>query len=150
MPSPSKESPKFRLTLVRNSANFKASSKMPKTKVVFYQEEDGTCQILEWLRKIPAKAQDKCRIKIERLAELGHELRRPEADLLRDKIYELRASLQGVHYRLLYFFHGKTVAVLTSGIVKEDRVPPVEIARAMERRMKFESNPTKHSYAKEQ
>jgi hypothetical protein len=77
---------------------------MPKTHIVFYQEEDGACPVLVWLRAIPTKAQDKCRVKIERLAELGYELQRPEADLLRDKIYELRASLGGVHYRLLYFF----------------------------------------------
>lgn len=74
---------------------------MPRSKVVFYQEENGTCPVLEWLRTIPAKARDKCRVKMEFLAELGHELRRPEADLLREKIYELRASLQGVHYRVL-------------------------------------------------
>ncbi len=118
---------------------------MPRTKVVFYQEADGTCPIVDWLHKIPSKAQAKCRVRIERLAELGHELRRPEADLLRDKIYELRSSLQGVHYRLLYFFHGTTAAVLTSGIVKEDRVPPAEIERAIERRHKFEANPQKHT-----
>ena len=40
----------------------------------------------------------------ERLRELGHELRRPEADTLWDGIYELRASVQGVHYSVLYFF----------------------------------------------
>ena len=81
---------------------------------------------------------------------MGHELRRPEADLLGDKIYELRATLQGVHYRLLYFFHGNTAAVLASGIVKEDRVPPVEIDRAVARKRNFEANPTKHTYAREQ
>src|SRR6266853_5133313 len=123
---------------------------MPKTNVVVYQEEDGTCPVLLWLREIPPKAQMKCRVKMGRLAEMGHELRRPEADLLRDKIYELRSTLQGVHYRLLYFFHGNTAAVLTSGIVKEDRVPPVEIERAITRKEKFELNPTKHTYAKEQ
>lgn len=32
--------------------------------------------------------QDICVVKIERLRELGHELRRPETDLLRDGIYE--------------------------------------------------------------
>ena len=73
-------------------------------------------------------------------------MRRPEADLLREKIYELRASLQGVPYRLLYFFHGNTVVVLASGIVKEDRVPPVEIERAVERRNRFELNPKKHTH----
>ena len=92
----------------------------------------------------------KCRLKMGRLAEMGHELRRPEADLLRDKIYELRATLQGVHYRLLYFFHGSTAAVLTSGIIKEDSVPPVEIERAVARKKSFEADPTKHTYAKEQ
>jgi hypothetical protein len=53
--------------------------------------------------------------------------------LLRDKIYELRASLQGIHYRILYFFHGNLAAVVSHGIVKEDRVPPVEIAHAISR-----------------
>lgn len=123
---------------------------MPKTHVVFYQEVDGHCPVMMWLREIPPKAQVKCRIKIERLAEMGHELRRPEADLLRDKIYELRATFQGIHYRVLYFFHGNTAAVLTSGIVKEDRVPPAEIERAIVRKRNFEANPTKHTYRKEQ
>jgi len=104
------------------------------------------CPVLTWLRTIPPKAQDKCRVKIERLAELGHELRRPEADLLGGKIYELRASLSGVQYRLLYFFHGSTAAVLASGIIKEDQVPPTEINRAIERKRKFELNPIKHTY----
>lgn len=45
---------------------------------------------------------------------LGHELRRPEADFLRDGIYELRVSLQGQQYRMLYFFHGKVVAVVSA------------------------------------
>ncbi len=123
---------------------------MPKTKIVFFQECDGSVPVLEWLRSLPAKNKDKCRVKIGRLAELGHELRRPEADLLRDKIYELRASLQGIHYRILYFFHGNTAAVISHGIVKESAVPPKEIEKAMERKAKFESNPVKHTYAKEQ
>ena len=123
---------------------------MPKTKIVFFQEDDGSVPVLEWLRKMPVKVQDKCRVKLERLAEMGHELRRPEADLLRDKIYELRASLQGIHYRMLYFFHGNTAAVVSHGIVKESAVPPKEIERAIERKKEFESNPAKHSYAKEQ
>ena len=64
---------------------------------------------MRWFDQIPEKAQDKCRIKIERLQELGHELRRPEADYLRDGIYELRVRLQSVNYRMLYFFHGREV-----------------------------------------
>lgn len=64
---------------------------------------------------------------IERLQNLGHELRRPEADYLRDGIYELRVGLRGMNYRMLYFFHGRTAAVLGHGLVKEREVPPREI-----------------------
>ena len=79
---------------------------MPLTKIIFYLDDDGTVPVLEWLRDLPPKVQDKCVVKIERLASLGHELRRPEADYLRDKIYELRIGRQGINYRILYFFYG--------------------------------------------
>jgi hypothetical protein len=64
---------------------------------------------------------------------MGHELRRPEADFLRDGIYELRVSLGGVHHRILYFFHGATAAVVSHGLVKERVVPSKEIDHAVER-----------------
>lgn len=122
---------------------------MPKTKVIFYKDKDGTTPVLEWLDTIPKKARLKCIKRIERLSEEGHQLRRPEADLLRDKIYELRASLQGIHYRILYFFHGNVAAVLSHGIVKEDCVPPIEIDRAIHRRKNFEFDPKAHTYVGE-
>ncbi|MDF5716350.1 MAG: type II toxin-antitoxin system RelE/ParE family toxin [Rhizonema sp. NSF051] len=123
---------------------------MPTTLVIFYQEEDGSVPVLEWLDNLPEKTQDKCRVKIERLADLGHELRRPEADFLKDKIYELRVSQQGIQYRILYFFHGNTAAVLSHGIVKEREVPPKEIDRAIERKKKFEKNPEAHTYTQQE
>lgn len=119
---------------------------MPKTKVVFYLESDGSVPVLDWLSDLPPKARAKCMVKIERLAELGHELRRPEADLLRDKIYELRIGLQGLNFRVLYFFHGSATAVLSNGIVKERLVSPKEIDRALERKRKFERAPEAHTY----
>jgi hypothetical protein len=119
---------------------------MPKTKVVFYQEEGGLVPILEWLDSLQPKALDKCTVRIERLGELGHELRRPEADLLRDGIYELRVGLQHVNYRMLYFFHGRTAAVVSHGLVKEAEVPAKEIEKAIERKRKFEKNPKVHTY----
>jgi len=119
---------------------------VPKIPVVFYRESDGTAPVLDWLDALPAKAQDKCRIKIERLYELGHELRRPEADLLRDGIYELRIGLQGMNYRILYFFHGRTAAVLAHGLVKERVVPSREIELALTRKRRFEQDPEHHTY----
>jgi phage-related protein len=83
---------------------------------------------------------------LRRLEELGHELRRPEADVLRDGIYELRIGLQGLNYRILYFFHGKEAAVVSHGLIKERRVPPGEIDLAVERKKKFEAHPDRHTF----
>ena len=118
---------------------------MPKTELVFYQE-NGQVYFLEWLKTVPAKAQRKCLVYLGQLEMDGHELRRPVADLLRDGIYELRPSLQGIHYRILYFFSGKDFVVVSHGITKESAVPAVEIDRAIERKQKFELNQSKHTF----
>ena len=119
---------------------------MPKTKVIFYHEDADTVPALDWLDTLPLKALDKCRVRIERLRELGHELRRPEADYLRDGIYELRIGLGGKNYRILYFFHGQTVAVLAHGMIKERVVPFGDIDKAIMRKTKFEKDPKGHTY----
>lgn len=75
--------------------------------------------MLDWMESLPKRALDKCLVRIERLRDLGHELRRPEADLLRDGIYELRVRLGTVNYRMLYFFHGRMAAVLAHGLIKK-------------------------------
>jgi phage-related protein len=118
---------------------------MPLTTGVFFRDEKGGCPLLEWLDKLPAKVQDKCIVKIERLQELGYELRRPEADFLRDGIYELRASFQSVNYRILYFFHQQT-AVISHGLTKGKEVPDREIELAIRHRTLFEMAPEKYTY----
>ena len=122
---------------------------MPETRVIFYREDDGTVPVLEWLDALVPKARAKCIVKMERLRDLGHELRRPEADYLRDDIYELRIGYHGVHYRILYFLHGRTAAVVSHGLAKERRVPSREIDLAVQRKMRFERNTVRHTYAME-
>lgn len=122
---------------------------MPETQVIFYQETDGTVPVLNWLDALVPRARAKCIVKIERLRELGHELRRPEADYLRDDIYELRIAYQGRQYRLLYFFYGREVAVVSHGLVKERRVPTREIELAIQRKRHFEQYPKQHTFALE-
>ena len=114
---------------------------MPRVEVVFYRDVDGSVPMRDWLDGIPRKGQAKCLARLKRLEESGHELRRPEADYLRDGIYELRVGLQGVNYRMLYFFHGRTAAVVSHGLVKERVVPTGEIDLAVERRLRFERDP---------
>jgi len=66
---------------------------MPQTNVVFYQKTVGDVPVLDWLKQLrrsDRRAYAKCVAAIERLAQLGHEMRRPAADFLRDGIHELR------------------------------------------------------------
>jgi phage-related protein len=118
---------------------------MPKWRVVLYCEEDGSVPFMKWFSGLPAHARDKVLVRIERLREPGHELRRPEADLLRDGIHELRATTRGVHYRVLYFFHKQIAAVVAHGVVKQSAVPERDINLAIRRKMRFEANPVKHT-----
>src|SRR5260370_21851222 len=122
---------------------------MPRTPVAFYQEAESEAPVVDWLRELRRsneKAWANCRARIELLAELGHELRRPAADYLRDGIHELRAKQGHVQYRILYFFHGRQVAILAHSLTKEDMIPGADIERAIKRKKLFELDPRKHTY----
>ena len=118
---------------------------MPRVQVVFFKKSDGSVPIRDWLDAIPMKAQAKCLARLKRLEEQGHELRRPEADYLRDGIYELRVRLGTINYRLLYGFHGRFAAVVSNGLVKESRVPAKDIELAVERMTQFDNDPKTHA-----
>jgi Gp49-like protein DUF891 len=70
-------------------------------------------------------------------------LRRPEADYLRDGIYELRVRMGSVNYRILYFFAGRDAA---HALTKEAEVPAAEIDRAIRRKDAFLRKPKAHTY----
>jgi len=118
---------------------------MPVTRVVLFREADGSIPVLAWLAQLPPKVSDKCFARLTRLRERGHELRRPEADYLRDGIYELRVGFAGMNYRILYFFHNNLAAIASHGLIKERVVPPIEIDRAVRRMKQFLSDPTRHT-----
>ena len=108
--------------------------------------------MLEWLAELGRrnrKAAVKCAARIEVLGELGHELRRPMADYLRDGIYELRVRAGRVNYRILYFFHGQNIVVLAHGLTKEKKVPESDIERAFSRKTSFDNDPDRHTYSED-
>ncbi|HET6383057.1 MAG TPA: type II toxin-antitoxin system RelE/ParE family toxin [Armatimonadota bacterium] len=126
---------------------------MARCEAIFYLEDDGTVPALEWLRGMArrdSRVLQKLQARIERLEEMGHELRRPEGDLLRDGIHELRARLGSTNFRLLYFFDGREIAILVHGLTKEAGVPNPDIERALERKRRYERDPSNHRYEPEQ
>jgi phage-related protein len=124
---------------------------MPATEVLFYQEEDGTIPVLDWLKGLQRtnrNAFDKCLFLLNLLEEFGHELRRPRADLLRDGVYELRTEVRNVQYRLLYGFVGKNVSVVAHALTKRAKVPDRDIDLAASRLARIRQSPQKYTAAR--
>lgn len=123
---------------------------MPRTEIIFYQDDPKSVPVLDWLRelrRLDARAYESCVAAIARLSEFGHELRRPLADTLRDGIHELRIRRGRVNYRILYFFHERTLAILAHALTKEDEVPDADIDRAANRKTAFRRNPAAYTYS---
>ena len=103
--------------------------------VVFYEKEDGTIPMVEFLDSLDAKMYAKVSRTIRLLELKGHQLRAPHSKELTDGIMELRISFGGNITRVLYFFIVGDTAVLTNGFVKKtQQTPPQEIAHAKEYR----------------
>ena len=117
---------------------------MPQTSIGVYCGADGTVPFVEWLNdleKTNRKAWVKCLELIHRLENFGHELRRPLSGTLRDGVYELRAEVGNVQYRVLYFFTGQNVAIVSHGITKKSKMPKKEIDIAVARMKQVKSDP---------
>jgi phage-related protein len=117
---------------------------MPAVQILFYRDPGEAPPVLEWLLRLQSKQLEKVRELLDRLAAEGHELRRPHADLLRDGIYELRASYQNQQNRILYFFDGQGLVIVAHGLKKEDRMPEQAIDLARLRRERFRTDPVAH------
>ena len=119
---------------------------MPATEVLYYRGAESV-PLLDWLDGLQLRARYRCLARLKRLEDCGHELRRPIADYLGAGIYELRAACEGVNYRMLYFFHGRSAAVVSHGFVKQRAtVPLAEIQRTVERKRRFEETQVAHTF----
>jgi phage-related protein len=122
---------------------------VPATRICFYKDDDGSVPALEWIRNLSQVARRKCVVRVGRLAEAGHELRRPVAAYLGHDLYELRARHGRVNLRILYFFRNRDEAVLVHALAKEDAIPDADLDRALRRRGRFLQQPRRHSHEEE-
>ncbi len=121
---------------------------MPQSTIRMYRKSDGTIPLGEWLDELEVReprAYKKYLDRIILLEQLGSELRRPVADILRDGIRELRAKVGTVNYRILYFFSGSNIVCLSHGFTKESDVPEDEIDLAIQRKNLVSRDPDRYS-----
>jgi hypothetical protein len=99
-------------------------------EVEFYVDRKNRCFVIEFLNKLQIKTKAKASKWIAKLSEEGPNLPRPYADIVRDKIRELRVGFGTNEYRFLYFFFGKKIIITHGFIKKTDKVPLNEILKA--------------------
>lgn len=99
-------------------------------EVIFYEDDDGSCPVDDFLDGLTTKIRAKAEKWMEKLEEEGPNLPRPYADIVRDKIRELRISFGTNSYRILYFFNGKEIVLTHAFVKKTKKVPDAEVEKA--------------------
>ena len=102
--------------------------------IVYYPSSRGDNPVLSFLLSLGPDEQQKTLAYLSYLEEQGEALRRPIAEYLGDRLYELRPK----HIRLLYTFVGKSLAVVLHAFRKTtSAVPQGELLLALSRRVDF-------------
>jgi phage-related protein len=89
-------------------------------RAVFYWDQRGRIPVQEFIECLPVKTRQKIAAWIALLEQEGPSLRRPYADKVRDKLYELRIRLGYDNIRILYFFFLRNKIVLVHVFRKKD------------------------------
>ena len=106
-------------------------------KIILYEDEKG-CPINDFMKTLLPIDNEKMIRWINYLKSVGNNIRRPQADFLRDKIYELRVILTNNITRTLFFFYDDNEIVLTHTFIKKtQKVPEKEIKKAIKYRKKY-------------
>ena len=107
--------------------------------IEFYQTSSGTSPVDEFLDSLSDQHAQKVAW-VLRLVELLDRV--PEQYLKKlvgtDQLWEIRVQAGGKNYRLLGFFDGAVLLILTSGFVKkQQKTPRQEIELAQKRRIEY-------------
>ena len=104
--------------------------------ITFYTQPSGSCPAEEFLDGLDAKQARKVAWVMQLVRELPNPSTKFFKKLVGTDLWEIRAEFGGNEFRLLCFFDGETVIVITGGFAKKtDRTPRQEIETAL-RRMK--------------
>ena len=99
--------------------------------IIFYEKEDGTAPIQEFLGKLPAKHLAKVLRDIDVLEKYGITLTEPHVKHIKGKLWELRIKSASDISRIFYFVSvGKNIVLLHGFVKKTPKTPNREIETA--------------------
>ena len=107
--------------------------------VIHYETEEGERPLDDFLGRQEAKARVAFDRRVDLLEAGDLPIKRPYIDTLHGGIKELRFKVNKNQYRIFLFFFFKDKIMFTHGIIKKtDKVPDVEINRALKYKNDFE------------
>ena len=100
--------------------------------IIFYEKEDGTTPIRDFLDKLPEKHHAKALRDIDVLEKYGTALTEPSVKHIKGKLWELRIKSASDISRIFYFIHvGKSIILLHGFVKKTQKTPIKEIETAI-------------------
>jgi len=104
--------------------------------VEFYERQDGTSPVREFLEQLDDKTQARFIWSIEQLRLRNVQAGEPLARHVEGKLWELRRASSGNLYRLLYFFFSGQRIVFVHGFQKKTEKTPRREIEIAETRMR--------------
>jgi len=99
--------------------------------IIFYEKEDGTMPVQEFLDKLPIKHHAKALRDIDVLEKYGTTLTEPHVKHIKGKLWELRIKSANDISRIFYFIPVSKKIILLHGFVKKmQKTPNKEIETA--------------------
>jgi phage-related protein len=92
--------------------------------IIFYEKEDGTTPVQEFLDRLPVKHCAKALRDIDVLEKYGTALTEPHVKHIKGKLWELRIKSASDISRIFYFVPVGRDIVLLHGFVKKTRKTP--------------------------
>ena len=94
--------------------------------IIFYEKEDGTIPVQNFLKQLPTKHNAKALRDIDILEKYGTSLTEPNVKHINGKLWELRIKSASDISRIFYFIPvGKNI-VLLHGFVKKSQKHPLK------------------------
>ena len=110
--------------------------------VDFYEEEDGSAPVEEFLARLPIEHKAKALAIVRRLEEVGPALPFPYSSQVSGKIRELRTQQGRDKIRILYFADKRRWFILLHGLIKRRKKLSERDIETAEERMKKHNRKT--------
>lgn len=108
-------------------------------EVIFYQKDNGTFPVKEFVSSLDPKMRSKVYKAIQLLKDNGNKIPYPFSKHLKDGVFELRVKFSNDIVRILYFFCKGKIVVLSNAFVKKtQKTPEKEIELAISRKKDYE------------